>query len=257
MKERYDQQSQPSKKQTAPLSELQKLVKTARATIMDPGLTAFPELSEDEEEEPPDPEELRRIQERAKIRELKMRRVHGDSGLYGFSSLALRKPGMDSVFVRRDIEDESAEVDISLDDDGLKDVAKSINTTPTSALDNDMDVDTPPTPAASPQSNHSGKMLPPIHATGRNRRSTAKTYADRAQTAKNSKVKLAPPPPAEEKVQEPEGPPLNKKGKPRPETFNQAWSVEEQHLLERLLEEIPDGEKNRQAPIFPSIFSSY
>lgn len=27
-----------------------------------------------------------------------------------------------------------------------------------------------------------------------------------------------------------------------------AWSVEEQRLLERLLEEIPDGEKNRLVP---------
>ncbi|KIP10794.1 hypothetical protein PHLGIDRAFT_100624 [Phlebiopsis gigantea 11061_1 CR5-6] len=59
-------------------------------------------------------------------------------------------------------------------------------------------------------------------------------------------VKLAPPP---ELPSEPEGPQLNKKGKPRPETFNQAWSVEEQHLLERLLEEIPDGEKNRWSKI--------
>ncbi|KAF8264626.1 hypothetical protein EI94DRAFT_1592431, partial [Lactarius quietus] len=27
------------------------------------------------------------------------------------------------------------------------------------------------------------------------------------------------------------------------ETYKQAWSVSEQHLLERLLAEIPDGEK--------------
>ena len=38
---------------------------------------------------------------------------------------------------------------------------------------------------------------------------------------------------------------LDKKGKPRPETYKQAWSVSEQHLLEQLLEQIPDGEKNR------------
>ncbi|KAG2006820.1 hypothetical protein CC2G_014563 [Coprinopsis cinerea AmutBmut pab1-1] len=36
-----------------------------------------------------------------------------------------------------------------------------------------------------------------------------------------------------------------KRDKPKPETYKQAWSVEEQHLLERLLEEIPDGEKFR------------
>ncbi|TFY75533.1 hypothetical protein EWM64_g8478, partial [Hericium alpestre] len=38
-------------------------------------------------------------------------------------------------------------------------------------------------------------------------------------------------------------------GKPRPDTYKQAWSVSEQHLLERLLDEIPDGEKNRWAKI--------
>ena len=32
---------------------------------------------------------------------------------------------------------------------------------------------------------------------------------------------------------------------PKSDTFKMAWSVEEQRLLERLLEEIPDGEKNR------------
>lgn len=35
------------------------------------------------------------------------------------------------------------------------------------------------------------------------------------------------------------------KTKPKPETYRQAWSVSEQHLLEQLLDEIPDGEKNR------------
>lgn len=218
------------------------LVKTARATIMDPVLSAFPELSEDEEEEPPDPEALRRILERAKIRELKMRRVHGDPGLYGLSSLALRKPGAEAVFVRRDIEDESAEVDIDLEDRGIKDVEKSTGTTPSSMLDNDMDGELPLASVTTPQSGHSGKMLPPVQTTGRNRRATVKASASRAEAVQSSMVKLAPPP---ELPSESEGPQLNKKGKPRPETFNQAWSVEEQHLLERLLEEIPDGEKNR------------
>ncbi|KIY53847.1 hypothetical protein FISHEDRAFT_21464, partial [Fistulina hepatica ATCC 64428] len=35
----------------------------------------------------------------------------------------------------------------------------------------------------------------------------------------------------------------------RSETFKQAWSMSEQHLLERLMEEIPDGERNRWAKI--------
>lgn len=36
------------------------------------------------------------------------------------------------------------------------------------------------------------------------------------------------------------------KGLPRrPETYKQAWTTEEQHMLERLLLEIPEGAKNR------------
>ena len=44
-----------------------------------------------------------------------------------------------------------------------------------------------------------------------------------------------------------------KKEKPRPETCNQAWSVSEQHLLDRLLSQIPDGEKNRYERLFLSL----
>lgn len=40
---------------------------------------------------------------------------------------------------------------------------------------------------------------------------------------------------------------------PKSDTFKMAWSVEEQRLLERLLEEIPDGEKNRCVPSIPHI----
>lgn len=251
LKDTYARQRQPSTKQTAPLSALQALVKSARVTIIDPVLMSFPELSEDEEDEPPDPEELRRIQEREKIRELKRRRIHGDAGMYGLSGLALRRPGAEAVFVRRDVEDESAEVDISLDDAEERRPAEgsASTATPSSAVDLDMDVDTPATSVvASPHSSHGGKHLPTLLAAtaSRSRRSTAKA-SSRAQTTKNSSGKNRPAPAAEPKTEDAEEqePKLNKKGKPRPETYKQAWSVEEQHLLERLLEEIPDGEKNR------------
>lgn len=36
-----------------------------------------------------------------------------------------------------------------------------------------------------------------------------------------------------------------KKPKPQPDTYKQAWSVSEQHLLEQLLEQIPEGERFR------------
>ena len=39
---------------------------------------------------------------------------------------------------------------------------------------------------------------------------------------------------------------------PKSDTFKMAWSVEEQRLLERLLEEIPDGENNRSV-LFTSV----
>lgn len=249
LKEQRDQQQQPSTKQTAPLSALQSLVKAERITIIDPVLSSFPELSEDEEEEPPDPEELRRIQERAKIRELKVRRVHGDPGLYGLSGLALRKPGSEAVFVRRDAEDESVEVDISLDEPAIRQADPSTSTAPSSALDLNMDLDTSATSVASPPPGHSGKMLPPTTTPVRNRRATAKASASRAQTVKKSKshIKSSAPLVVEESSGKTVRPQVEKKGKPRPETYKQAWSMEEQHLLERLLEEIPDGEKNRCA----------
>ncbi|CAA7263332.1 unnamed protein product [Cyclocybe aegerita] len=44
------------------------------------------------------------------------------------------------------------------------------------------------------------------------------------------------------RIRKPTGP---KQLKPKPETYKQAWSMEEQNLLEQLLEAIPDGEKFR------------
>ncbi|KAF8263288.1 hypothetical protein EI94DRAFT_1741224 [Lactarius quietus] len=41
------------------------------------------------------------------------------------------------------------------------------------------------------------------------------------------------------------------KERPKSETYKQAWSISEQHLLERLLAEIPDSEKNQyEIPFF-------
>ncbi|KAF7790654.1 hypothetical protein EIP86_001610 [Pleurotus ostreatoroseus] len=233
----------------SPPSALQQLVRTKRSLIVDPVLTSFPPLSSDEEGEPPDPEELRKMREREKIRELKKRRIHGDNVLYGLSGLGLRKSDADAVFVRRDQEDESAEVDIGLGDvdtkmstDGAVETAAS-----TSSRDFHMEVDTPATSVFAPDATSSNAVSPVSSVatrTSRARRPTQKALQNRKQTRK----KAAPPPPPEDNEpneQEDAGPQLDKKGKPRPETYKQAWSVSEQHLLERLLEEIPDGEKNR------------
>lgn len=204
--------------------------------MIDPVLDTLPELSSDEEEEPPDPEELRRIQEREKIRELKRRRIHGGSLFFGLSGLGLRKADADAVYVREDQEDESAEVDIGMVDED----PPTSTTTPRSSREVKMEVDTPPTSIASPPSVPQ-KTLP----LGRENRSNrvkrpsrkAEAQAQSVQ-ASTSKAKVEPPPEEDKST-------VDKRGKPRPETYKQAWSVSEQHLLERLLEEIPEGEKNR------------
>ncbi|KAH9903507.1 hypothetical protein C8Q73DRAFT_832277 [Cubamyces lactineus] len=253
-REAYESRNVPPKTPLNPPSDLRKLVAQTRMTVLDPVLKAFrlPDelalLSDDE----PDPEELRRAREREKIRELKKRRIEGDADAPVFAGLGLRRPALtQGVFIRRDQEDESAEVDISMDDEGAH---------PSSAISEDapMAVDTPseafsPTVASS--------SLPPVHADSgaRERRPTRKAKVDprasstrastgttKAQPKSKAKVK------AEVVVDSPEPsaePPRDKNGKAKSETYKQAWSVSEQHLLERLLEEIPDGEKNRWAKI--------
>ena len=78
----------------------------------------------------------------------------------------------------------------------------------------------------------------------------------KAMPERRSSRKLPPTPPRktplkakgiENLVQMESGKPKRSRG-PKSDTFKMAWSVEEQRLLERLLEEIPDGEKNRFTP---------
>ena len=77
----------------------------------------------------------------------------------------------------------------------------------------------------------------------------------KAVPERRSHRKLPPTPPrktplktkgTENLVRMESGKPKRSRG-PKSDTFKMAWSVEEQRLLERLLEEIPDGEKNRLA----------
>ena len=107
-----------------------------------------------------------------------------------------------------------------------------------------MDVDLPKLPRASdtPILPTPGARPPHVKAT-RERRSSRKP------------PRPFPPPPrsippkprgAEKPVQTTCDKPRRCRG-PRSDTFKMAWSVEEQRLLERLLEEIPVGEKNRSA----------
>ncbi|TFY67029.1 hypothetical protein EVJ58_g1887 [Rhodofomes roseus] len=258
------ERGKPSSKQTSALSDLQRLVKDARIPIIDPVLASYAFLNEPDSEpdEPPDPEEIRRALEREKIRELKQRRIRSDAPVPVLAGLRRPTQASYGVFVRRDQEDESAEVDISLDADGeagerIPSVFDGMDTGP-------MEVDTPPTSVASPVS--AKAALPPlVDKTSRDRRlpkntqrsatsaSSSRNTHKRGKDTKGQGKSEADPDESAlvpgEVDEAPEAGKGSKKGKQKSETYKQAWSVSEQHLLERLLEEIPDGTKNRWAKI--------
>jgi len=254
--------------QKSPLSELQLFVKQARKTLVDPILARFEQISSPEpssSEEEADPEEVKRQQEREKIRHLKNRKIHGSGlSLPASSTLSLKPQGTVGVFIRRDVDDETMEVDIDLGD-GLEDDEEK--------MDNGM----PSKPTA-------GSSLAPLTKLGiRIRRPTIKKAQSQhpngaretkegsttqlshrsPKKSKSSSMPVALEPPSAQSSPEditlPEDPPedpnskrKSKKPKPKPETYKQSWSVSEQNLLEQLLEEIPDGEKFRYALIIPS-----
>ncbi|KAH9928011.1 uncharacterized protein BXZ73DRAFT_102517 [Epithele typhae] len=262
----YAARNTPPQTQAIQPSPLRQWVAEQCASIAGPLITSF-RLPDDlamlssDDDEPPDPEELRRAREREKIRELKKRRIVGDGGQSHFGGLGLRRP-VSAVFIRRDVEDESAEVDIWMSEGEEEDGAPSALGGGSSAEPVLMAVDTPPTSVSSPLS--APLQLPDTAV--RERRPTRKAReAQEASTSAASsskgsikvkpRVKLMlgppppPPPPPPDQPSSPTEPALDRKGKARSDTYKQAWSVSEQHLLERLLEEIPDGEKNRWAKI--------
>lgn len=125
MQEKYALSAQPSSTQTSPLSDLQKIVKDSKKTIIDPVLercaayTAQLSLEDENDENDAGGDkhhkeywriETERERERHKIRELKKRKLHGGLSLPGM--------GAAGVFVRKDVEDESAVVDVTMADDG-------------------------------------------------------------------------------------------------------------------------------------------
>ncbi|KAI0061074.1 hypothetical protein BV25DRAFT_1917052 [Artomyces pyxidatus] len=228
-----NERGQPSSAQRCPLSPLQILVKDARRTIIDPVLTtlAFSSDSSSSEEEELTPEERRKERERQKIRELRMRRI-GEGGL------TLPRGRESGVYIRRDLVDESAEVDISLNEGGdsshdvLLAAGVSLKPGPLSSIE---------PPALSPR---------PLPAASRTRRTKLRSDSPLPSTQSKAKLmatlKTKPITATDSDI---ERHPSRRSEKPRPETYKQAWSVSEQHLLERLLGEIPDGEKNRWAKI--------
>ncbi|KAF8893087.1 hypothetical protein BD779DRAFT_1508803 [Infundibulicybe gibba] len=217
------ERNQPLKTQKSSPSDLQKLVREAKRSIIDPVLPKYECLAEpddDSEPEEVDPEEMRREEERQKIRELKKREIRS----CGLKLPGFRARASTGVFIRRDIDDESMEVDISLDD-------KTPKTDPI------IDSLAPKT---------SSFELPPqipLIKVPRSRRPTTKIRAlEKSHPPPDAKNKLGTNKPPSTKIPTPK---TTSASKPKPETYKQAWSVSEQHLLERLLEQIPDGEKNR------------
>jgi hypothetical protein len=228
---------------------------------------------------------LRKEYERQKIRELKQRRVFGEG-----SGGGLRLRGPSSVFVRRDVEDETAEVDIGIDSgngaDGLDmDGGPKVSTESAHELEAEpMNVDEsfktitstgrsrrakntrPPTiappaegtlvrPRRAPAKAADTPSLPPSKRSrvkpiafgdGKNQLDVdSETTSGNAALHTPNEEEFAVQADARGKGKLKANDPLGKAGKPKPETYKQAWTVEEQHELERLLEEIPAGEKNR------------
>ncbi|RDB17382.1 hypothetical protein Hypma_001852 [Hypsizygus marmoreus] len=232
VRRKYAQRRQPRLYQHSELSDLQKLVKNARRTIVDPVLALFEYMSEpeDEPEEKIDPEEARREREREKLRELKRRKIQTWGGLM----LPSRERGSSGVFIRHDVDDESLEVDITLDD----------RTTHDSTA---MDVDTPSTTVIPPT--HGLTAMPRSSSQAKRIRVPSKKLKPQNGSLNQGSSALKPKPrPAKYEADLDAMPSASNPrgtGKPKPETYKQAWSVSEQHLLEQLLDQIPDGEKNR------------
>jgi hypothetical protein len=215
----HNARSQPSTKQQSALSSAQQLVRTARRTIIEPVLASF-ELSSDssDSEQQPAPDSLRIAREKEQLRGIHLRK----------SGLTLRAS---AVHIRCDVEDESADVDIATDGEPLASTHGSLITSLPSPYPAE-----PPTPSTS-------RVRSPRHSRIRRPLPTRPPAAKAKILSHSTKQPSGPDRPLL-------APPAAKKEKPKSETYKQAWSISEQHLLERLLTEIPDGEKNRYATSF-------
>jgi hypothetical protein len=212
--------SQPSMKQQSALSSAQQLVRTARRTIIEPVLASF-ELSSDssDEEQQSAPDNLHSSRERAQLRRIHLRK----------SGLTVRASG---VHILRDLEDESADVDIATDGEPLAPNVCGITSLPS------------PYPTSPPAVSNSTMRYRSPRVSRPRRPPPTHPHIAKAKMKRSLKTKPISDP---DRVS-PE-PPAAKKEKPKSETYKQAWSISEQHLLERLLTEIPDGEKNRYAAL--------
>ncbi|KAH0831352.1 hypothetical protein J3R83DRAFT_14014 [Lanmaoa asiatica] len=312
----HTQQSVPSGTQRSPFSFLQKFVKDARKVILDPvfeslsasadmvafsnptvtsnphinsslndhnhipTLTLPPSLSEDENEEhqqaPVIQESIATIRKRerarGKIRDLKKRKIRTDLVV----GCKLGEEGSDGVFVRHDIEDEGAEVDLSMGTpqsclsmpldgplDQISDLMEADNAgavTPAqhTKLPNPPRTRQPVVPWRDSVNRPSRTRKPSVKLQSQSLRALTELKKEPSSTSMSSQSlgkRCRDIAEIDDAVRKPMAEPLSLSevnadtDKNRSDTYKQAWSISEQHLLERLLEEIPDGERNRWAKI--------
>ncbi|KAG6380365.1 hypothetical protein JVT61DRAFT_8478 [Boletus reticuloceps] len=230
-----------------------------------PTLTLPSSLSEDENGEHPQtpvaqesmPAIRKRERARAKIRDLKKRKIKSDSVV----GCKLGEEGSNGVFVRHDMEDESAEVDVNTA------TPQSCLSTLPDQISDAMDIDN--ASAVTPEDTTQHTKLPSLPRTRHPvPRRDSTNPSPRTQPKNEPPLISGLPIPSQslgkrcrdiaeinDTVHKPRTTPQSmsevnaETDKGRPETYKQAWSISEQHLLERLLEEIPDGERNRWAKI--------
>lgn len=205
--------------------------------------------------------EVKKDRERDTMRELKRRKMMAPTTSCGLTIHdAYRARGPRGIFVRREPGDEYLDVEMS----------------PTASYLPLMDVDTPTSKTSFSIPSPSLATPPPVPIpmalakTARTRRPSTKLQNQgldqaprRTRRRSSALARREPdpdpePPPAAPSLPPPSPSPpaasvaksTSKSGKPpkvKPDTYKQLWSDSEQHLLERLLEEIPEGEKNRCA----------
>lgn len=260
LRQKHASLTDPSKTQQSPLSELQALVKRARKDLVDPVLeqVTIPHIDSDEDEsdEDLDPLEKRRYEERMKILELKKRKVKcSESGLRLLTT-------QNVVFVRNDVEDETGEVDVGGGDDYGGGASKnSEDEFPANAGGNSTYV--VPTSMGVTMNGRRLKPTQKVLLCNTNEKDRSKKKAKnlppslesnspeteiKPHAAFDKSCKPSDHPRIEDILDNalPSDTPASKAiQKKKSETYKQAWTTDEQNLLEQLLQEIPDGEKFR------------
>jgi hypothetical protein len=243
--------AEPSATQTTPHSPLQLLVKGARKTIIDPVFAAL-DLPYDPPPLPIDAaaeEAANRAREHVKIIELKKRKLAGGGRGGG---LTIRRRDVDGVFLRQDLEDESGHVDVDASAKPPASMAGVTSAVASGAIDipmagpSDLSMGVARTRRPSKKVQQEADVLSSNNKPGRSKKVTiikqvSGSMPASLHTSEETLVTLGPDSELPSTALDAKG----KKIKPKSDTFKLAWSIEEQHLLERLLKEHPEGSKNR------------